>query len=103
MGFKFELERKAFLNVHLSHIRDVCVMNITLSADSALIDRTRQYAKAHGATLNGLVRDYMKSIVGVQDRDEAAAEFSRLAIQSAGRSDGAFQFDREDAHRRERS
>ena len=36
-------------------------MNITLSVDQALISRTRRYAKAHGKTLNGMVRDYMTS------------------------------------------
>ena len=75
-------------------------MNITLSAEPDLIDKTRRYAKEHGATLNGMVRDYLKSLVGAQDRDEAAEEFSRLALQSSGQSNEGFRFDRDAAHRR---
>jgi hypothetical protein len=75
-------------------------MNITLSADEALIGKTRRYAKAHGKTLNGIVRDYMESLVGAQDRDEAADEFTRLALAAAGHSEARFVFDRDAAHER---
>jgi len=75
-------------------------MNITLSADRVLIEKTRRYAEAHGKTLNGIVRNFMKSLVTMGGRDEAAAEFSQLAIHAAGRSDAGFRFDREAAHQR---
>ena len=75
-------------------------MNITLSADAALISKTRRYAKAHGKTLNGMERDYMESLVGAQDCDEAADEFTRLALDAAGHSAAGFQFDRDAAHER---
>lgn len=75
-------------------------MNITLSANRALIEKTRSYAEAQGKTLNGIVRDYMKSLVAVGDREAAAAEFSQLATQAAGCSDPGFRFDREASHER---
>jgi len=75
-------------------------MNITLSAERTLVDRSRKYARQHGKTLNGMVRDYMESLVGGVDRDAAADEFSKLAVELAGRSDGGFRFDRESAHQR---
>jgi len=76
-------------------------MNITLSADAKLIEETRRYASAHGKTLNGMVREFMQSLVSGMDRDQAADEFSTLALESSGRSDKGFRFDREAAHDRE--
>ncbi len=75
-------------------------MNITLSADKALVEKTRNYAEFHGKTLNGLVRGFMESLVGMGSRDETAAEFSRLAMNSGGRSVDGFRFDRAEAHQR---
>ena len=75
-------------------------MNITLSDDRTLIEKTRHYAEARGKTLNGIVRNYVKLLIAMGDRDEAAAEFSQLAIHAAGRSDSGFRFDREAAHER---
>lgn len=38
-------------------------MNITLSADSKLIKKARQYANDHDTTLNKMVRVFLESIV----------------------------------------
>jgi len=75
-------------------------VNITLSADATLIEKARDFARDHGTTLNGMVRDYMRSVVGEQDRDAAADEFARLAMESAGTSEAGLRFDREAAHER---
>ena len=75
-------------------------MNVTLSADRILVEKTRSYAEAHGKTLNGIVRSYMKSLVAMGGRDESAAEFAELALQSSGLSDSGFRFDRDAAHER---
>jgi len=75
-------------------------MNITLSADKVLVEKTRRYAAAQGKTLNGIVRSYMKSLVAMGGRNEAAAEFARLAVNDSGCSDEGFRFDRDAAHER---
>tara|TARA_B100000315_G_scaffold40251_1_gene35148 strand:- start:2611 stop:2835 length:225 start_codon:yes stop_codon:yes gene_type:complete len=38
-------------------------MNITLSADSKLIKKVRQYANDHNTTLNKMVRTFLQSLV----------------------------------------
>lgn len=78
-------------------------MNITLSADKMLIEKTRSYAEARGKTLNGIVRSYMKSLVAMGARNEAAAEFAQLAMNSSGCSESGYKFDRDAAHERGRS
>ena len=75
-------------------------MNFTLSADKETIERTRDYALKHGSSLNQLVRDFLKNLVSVKDRDEAAEEFTRNAAEHPGCSPEAFRFDREAANRR---
>ncbi len=75
-------------------------MNITLTADEALIAKARAYAQARNTTLNQLVRDYLERITGRLDGPEAAKEFARIAREHAGCSDPDFRFDREAIHRR---
>lgn len=69
-------------------------MNITLSADSALIRKGREYAAAHHTSLNQLIRDYLRSVTGGGDAEKAADEFVDLARTMAGRSAGDFHFSR---------
>ena len=76
-------------------------MNITLSADEDTVTRTRAYAREHGTSVNQLVRDFLESITGQEDRDRVAEEFARNAVEKAGRSPDGFRFDREQSHRRE--
>ena len=75
-------------------------MNITLSADARLIEKTRQYAKKTGTSLNQLVRDYLGQLVQTQPGTSVAAEFRKLATQEAGCSPAGYRFDRDAAHQR---
>ena len=70
-------------------------MNITLSADSALIHKGREYAKAHNTSLNQLVRDYLLRLTGGGQADIAADEFVRIAITMPGKSRSQFKFSRD--------
>ena len=73
-------------------------MNITLSADAALIQQAREIAARQGTSLNEMVREYLRSVVG-QNRAEGdpAAELLMLLETTAGRSGGK-RFRREDAY-----
>lgn len=75
-------------------------MNITLAADRETIERTRVYARAHGTSVNQLVRDYLASLAGQDDRDRAAEEFAGNAVEHGGRSPDGFRFDRAESHGR---
>jgi len=75
-------------------------MNITLSADKKLIETARKLAASRQTSLNGLIREYLKTLCATQEAQEAAAEFASLAIDHGGRSEDGFRFDREEAHRR---
>ncbi len=75
-------------------------MNITLSADEALIAKARAYARANNTTLNQLIRDYLERIAGGLTGPEAAKEFERLAREHSGCSEPGSRFDREEIHRR---
>jgi len=74
-------------------------MNITLAADAGTIERTREYARRHGTSLNRLVRDYLQSLTAQEDRDQVAAEFVRNATDYAGHSPKGFRFNRDEAQR----
>ena len=69
-------------------------MNITLSADKDLIDKSRQYAREHNTSLNNLVRDYLRKLCGEQDAVSNADEFTQLARTMAGRSPKGYRFQR---------
>jgi len=75
-------------------------MNITLSAKPEVIARSRAYAKAHGTTLNQMVRDYLGRVTATETGVEAAQEFANLARRSAGQSPVGFKFDRDAIHER---
>jgi len=74
-------------------------MNLTLSAESRVIEDARAWAKAHGTSLNALVRDYLASFASRLEREEAAREFVETARQGAGRSEPGASFRREDLYR----
>lgn len=76
--------------------------NITLSVPSDLLDAGRRHAKAHGKSLNGLVRDLLSSAVGkdsstdyVDDLFDAIDEMSSESIKTKSRS-----WKRDDAYER---
>ena len=74
-------------------------MNITLSAEEDVIERTRRYAREHGTSLNQLIRGFLAGLAGQNDRDEAADEFARNAMEYGGRSPAGFRFNRDEAQR----
>ena len=70
-------------------------MNITLSADTELIKKGREYARAHNTSLNQLVRDYLLRLTGGGDAEKAAEEFVRIASTMPGKSDNGYEFSRD--------
>jgi len=76
-------------------------MNLTLSADQETINKSRRYAKEHGTSLNGIIRDYLKKISGENDCSANALEFAELAQNMSGCSKADYIFDREDIHNRD--
>ena len=75
-------------------------MNITLSANSQLIERSRAYAKTRGTSLNQLVRDYLEQLDDSGGGAAAAQEFAELALRQPGRSPDGYVFDRAELHTR---
>jgi hypothetical protein len=75
-------------------------MNITLSCDKKTIEKTREFARGQGTSLNELLRRYMESVTRVENKESVLDEFSRNALEHGGRSAPDFCFDREEAHRR---
>jgi hypothetical protein len=53
-----------------------------------------------GKSLNGLIRDYMRSVaVPESDPSEDLQEFRKNALAHPGKSEPGFRFDRDQAHR----
>lgn len=75
-------------------------MNITLSSDRKIIEKSREYARRQGVSLNELLRRYMDSISRVEDAEAVADEFTRNALEQGGESATGYRFDREEAHKR---
>ena len=74
-------------------------MNITLSADEAVIKQARKRAEAMGKSLNQLVREYLQQLAGGSDVDDDIAALRRLSKEGRGRS-GGWRFNREEIHER---
>ncbi len=82
-------------------IRVLCVsMNITLSSDKETIQKTREFARRQGVSLNELLRRYMDSVTRVENPETVLDEFTRNALEHGGQSSPGYRFDREEAHRR---
>lgn len=73
-------------------------MNITLSADKTLIEKSRAYARKHNTSLNQLVRDYLMKLVGQENTEMLAAEFEALSLEYPGKSDQGYRFDRDEIY-----
>lgn len=85
----------------LTRMCNMChVMNITLSSDEKTIQKTREFARRQGTSLNELLRRYMDSVTGTDDKESVLEEFSRNALAHGGQSAPDFRFDRDEAHRR---
>ena len=74
--------------------------NITLSAPDDMIERARDYAKAHNTTLNQLMRDYLKQCIEQFERESAADEFLRVTERCASQPEAGWRFNREEIYRR---
>ena len=74
-------------------------MNITLSADEAVIKRARKRAEAMGKSLNQLIREYLQQLAGGSDVEDDIKALRRLTEAGRGRS-GDWRFNREDIHER---
>lgn len=74
-------------------------MNITLSADKKLIEKSRDYAKNHNTTLNNLIREYLMILVH-EDAESNANEFEQLAYNHSGKSKNDYKFSREEIYDR---
>ena len=74
-------------------------MNITLSADEAVIKRARKRAEAMGKSLNQLVREYLQQLAGGSDVNDDIEALRRLSEEGRGRS-GGWRFNREEIHER---
>lgn len=75
-------------------------MNITLSSDEKTIQKTREFARKQGVSLNELLRRYMHSLTRVEEVESVVDEFTRNALEHGGKSSPDFRFDREAAHQR---
>ena len=75
-------------------------MNITLSADKMLIEKSRDYAKKHNTTINNLIREYLKRIVNEREIEQISLEFENLAKSQAGESPADYHFNRDEIYSR---
>lgn len=74
-------------------------MNITLSADAELIRRARETAVRQGTSLNNLVRDFLRRLVGDVRGAGPAAELFTVMDECPGHVDGK-RLSREELHER---
>lgn len=74
-------------------------MNITLSADEAVVKRARKRAESMGKSLNQLIREYLQRLAGGLDVEEDIETLHRLTNEGKGRSRG-WRFDRDEIHER---
>ena len=74
-------------------------MNITLSSDRETVEKTREFARRKGLSLNELIRRYMRSLNPREEIASVVEEFARNARAHGGKSARGFRFNREEAHR----
>ena len=78
----------------------LCVKNITLSVDEAVIRTVRLYAAERESSVNALVREFLANLARREDRARGARQRIReLSKQSAARI-GSRSWTREDLHER---
>ena len=76
------------------------LMNITLSTDKKIIEKSREYAKKHNTSLNELVRNFLKKLINESDTLVLSEEFEKLALKEGGKSAKSYKFNREDIYER---
>ena len=63
-------------------------MNLTISVDDGLLAQARSVARQRGTSVQALIRDYLRGLVGEVPVDEAADELARLFREQSGQSGG---------------
>jgi hypothetical protein len=63
-------------------------MNLTISVDDDLLERARALARRRGVSLQQLLRDYLRALVGEQSPEAVAEELLTLLDQHGGHSGG---------------
>lgn len=72
-------------------------MNLTITVDDELLQRARDLARRRGVSLQGMLREYLRTLVGETSGEEAAAELLDLFARHGGHSRGR-KIRREDAY-----
>lgn len=72
-------------------------MNVTLSIDEQVVERTRRKAATLGKSLNQLIREYLQVLAGGDDVERSIEEFNQLS--GSGHSRG-WRFNRDEIHDR---
>ncbi|HAK45216.1 MAG TPA: hypothetical protein DCO79_04775 [Spirochaeta sp.] len=75
-------------------------MNLTLSIDKNLLEKSRDAAKKKNTSVNNLVREYLKKLVNESEPQYAAEEFAQIARDSAGFSPDDWKLNRENLYDR---
>lgn len=74
------------------------VANLTLVIDDDVLRRARKRALDHGTSVNALLRQYLESYAGRQERTAAMQRFLECAAAANVRSSGSWT--REELHER---
>jgi len=71
-------------------------MNVTLSIDDQLLEKARKHASATGTSVNQMVRDYLKSVVGEDDIEAQIAFLNETS--GRGNPDPDWKWNREEIY-----
>ena len=71
-------------------------MNLTLSIDDELLEKTRKRASEMGTSVNQMVRDYFKTVVGEDNLEADIALFRQTS--GLGKPDPDYRFNREEIY-----
>jgi negative regulator of replication initiation len=72
-------------------------MNLTISVDEELLRRAREHARIRGTSVQDLLRQYLKSLVGDLPAESVAEQLITL-MRSEGGHSGGMKISREDAY-----
>lgn len=72
-------------------------MNLTIAVDDELLERARELARRQGTSLQDLLRNYLRSLVGDVPAEVVAAELLELMELHGGHSGGR-RIGREEAY-----
>jgi Family of unknown function (DUF6364) len=75
----------------------MCSLNLTISVDDDLLRKAREHAQRRGLSLQEMLRNYLKSVVGETSPEAVAAELLDLMRRAPGNSGGR-RIRRDDAY-----